>query len=185
MCWALLHNSATWVSVWQRTASYVFFGALFLPAFSWQAVGTLPHWPMPSVTSPMYGPWREWALQHLGCTCNGCINIHLFVNINCPCCSELLQIIHIDSALLMIKYNVLQCLHLTGKLDWIYRFEVGWVVFSYVAGLFFFFFPRGTLCHFANEELPSCLLIKTSISEGFASSCLIRQLIYCMPHRHL
>lgn len=116
-----------------------FFGAVFLPAFSWQAVGTLPHWPMSSVTSPMYGPWREWALQHLGCTCNGCINIHLFVNINCPCCSELLQIIHIDSALLMIKYNVLQCLHLTGKLDWIYRFEVGWVVFSYVAGLFFFF----------------------------------------------
>lgn len=38
----------------------------------------------------------------------------------------------------MIKYNVLQRLHLTGKLDWIYRFEVGWVVFSYIAGLFFF-----------------------------------------------
>lgn len=102
-----------------------------------------------------------------------------------PCCLELLQIIHIDSALLMIKYDVLQSVHLTGKLDWIYRFEVGWVVFSYIARLFFFFLPCGTSCHFANEELPSCLLIKPSISEGFTSSCLIKQLIYCMPHHHL
>lgn len=92
------------------------------------------------------------------------INIHLFVKMTCPCCSESLQIIHIDPALLMIKYNVLQSLRLTRKLDWIYCFEVGCVVFSYIA----FFFPPpphlcGTLCHFANEELPSHLLLKASL----------------------
>lgn len=65
------------------------------------------------------------------------INIHLFVKMTCPCCSESLQIIHIDPALLMIKYNVLQSLCLTRKLDWIYCFEVGCIVFSYIA----FFFP--------------------------------------------
>jgi len=95
-----------------------------------------------------------------------------------------LQIIHINSALLMIKYNVLQSQNLTGKLDWIYRFEVGWIAFSYVVDLFFLL-PCGTSCHYANEELPSWLLIKTSISVGFISSCLITQLISRMPHHHL
>lgn len=144
-----------------------------------QLWGSFPSGPCP------LSPPHVLPLQHSGCPCDGCISIHLFVNMNFPCCSESLHIIPIDSALLMIKYNVLQSLRLTGKLDWIYCFEVGWVVFSYVADLFSFFLPCGTLCHFANEELPYCLLIKASICEAFTSSCLIRQLMYCMPHHHL
>lgn len=35
------------------------------------------------------------------------------------------------------------------------------------------------------KNYPLAFLLKTSISEGFTSSCLIRQLIYCMSHRHL
>lgn len=117
--WGLLQHSTAWVFIQQRTACYV--RSVHIPhGFGPQA---LPQW--------------LWVLCHramgLCSTQSNHINIHLFVKMTCPCCSESLQIIRIDPALLMIKYNVLQSLHLTRKLDWIYCFEVGCVVFRYFA----------------------------------------------------
>lgn len=169
--WALLHNSAACVYIQQRTASYILsvrFFSLHSACGDLSPVArVLCHRPrvqaMAGVGFAAFTLHSQWLHQYSS-LCKHKLS----------CCSDSLHIIHIDSALLMIKYNVLQSLRLTGKLDWIYLFEVGWVVFSYVVGLFFFFFTHGTSCHFANEELPTCLLIKTSISEGFTCSCLIR-----------
>lgn len=134
--WALLHNSAACVYIQQRTASYILsvrFFSLHSACGDLSPVArVLCHRPrvqaMAGVGFAAFTLHSQWLHQYSS-LCKHKLS----------CCSDSLHIIHIDSALLMIKYNVLQSLRLTGKLDWIYLFEVGWVVFSYVVGLFFFF----------------------------------------------